>query len=113
MRQGIGESEAEAVRQAAEKMGQDLRSARQARRWTQADAAWCAGMSLATYKRMEAGDVAVAMGFWLQAWLKIGLLEQLADATSPHRDAYGERMRRIRVNDRVRRAPTREQDWDY
>lgn len=108
----IDESSAEQVRLAAEKMGQDLRAARLARHCPQWDAAMRSGMSLSTYKRLEAGDTSVALRLWLQAWVKVGLLEQLADATSPHRDAEGERRRRIWANVRVRRTPRREEEWD-
>ena len=91
----IDESSAEQVRLAAEKMGQDLRAARLARHCPQWDAAMRSGMSLSTYKRLEAGDTSVALRLWLQAWVKAGLLELLADATSPHRAAECARRRRI------------------
>ena len=103
---------AEQVRLAAEKMGQDMRAARLARRQPRWDAAMRAKVSESTYKRMERGDATVALRLWLQAWGGLGLLDQLADATSPHRDAEGERRRRIWANVRVRRAPRRAEDWD-
>lgn len=108
------EVSAEAVRAAAEKMGRDLRSARQARNWTQGDAAWRSSMSLPTYKRMEAGDPRVAMTFWLRAWRQVGLLESVVEAGAPHRDAFGERLRGLqRATARVKRPSQRPEDWDY
>lgn len=107
------EAHAEAVRQAVAKMGRDLRSARLARRWQQTELAWRAGVSRATYKRMEAGDAAVALGRWLQVWQRMGLLGQLADATSPHRDVIGERLRRIQEPKRIRPSRARDAEWDY
>lgn len=103
----------EEARQAAAKMGQDLRSARQARSLIQETVAYRAGMSLATYKRMEAGDPAVGMGLWLRAWQQFGLLEQLVEATSPHQDVFGEQLRRVKSSIRVRRLSRRKEDWDY
>lgn len=106
------EAHAEAVRQAAEKMGQDLRSARLARRWSQTELARYAGVSRATFKRMEAGDPTVALGRWLRAWQQMGLLPLLTDATSPHRDEKGERLRRFHEPRRVRRSRARDAEWD-
>lgn len=108
----IEEVTEEQVLAASAKLGQDLRAARQARRWPQRDTAHRAGMSLATYKRLEAGDAAVGLRFWLQAWGTMGLLAQMADGSSPHRDAAGERGRRLWANVRVRRAARREEEWD-
>lgn len=102
-----------AVRLAAEQMGRDLRSARLARSWILEIAAARVGVSLATYKRMEAGDTAVALGSWLRAWEAIGLLPALADATSPRRDVAGERMRRFQRVARRRRVSRHENEWDY
>jgi transcriptional regulator with XRE-family HTH domain len=109
----VGDKLTEPVRQTVTKMGQDLRSARQARRWTQADVARRAGMALATYKRMESGEPGVTLGLWLQAWEKMGMLDQLAEATRPHRDAHGERLRRFQSGIRVRPVSRRREDWDY
>lgn len=109
----VGDKLTEPVRQAVAMMGQDLRSARQARRWTQADTARRAGMALATYKRLEAGEPGVTLGLWLQAWEQIGLLDQLAEAIRPHRDPHGERLRRFQCDVRVRPASRRRADWDY
>jgi DNA-binding XRE family transcriptional regulator len=108
------EADAAAVRQAAAKMGENLRSARQARSWTQDYAAWRASVSLPTYKRMEAGDPAVGLEFWLRAWLQLGLLDLWAEATDPHRDTFGERCRCLqRARARVRRPSTLPEHWDY
>lgn len=109
----VGDKLTEPVRQEVVKMGQDLRSARQARRWTQVDMALRARMSLATYKRLEAGEPGVTLGLWLQAWAQIGLLDQLAESLRPHRDARGERLRRAQCDIRVRPPSRRQADWDY
>lgn len=103
----------EQVLAASAKLGQDLRAARQARRWPQRDTAQRAGMSLATYKRLEAGDAAVGLRFWLQAWGTMGLLTQMVDGSSPHREEIGERARRRWADVRMPRASRREEDWDY
>lgn len=113
IKRAIGEAEAEQIRQAAEKWGQDLRCARLARSWTVKYAAWHMGMAQATYKRMEAGDPTVAMKFWLQAWLQVGMLPRLTEATSPHLDVAGERMRRFQRIVRVRRGYVPVDEWDY
>lgn len=114
MQKELEEDLVEAVRQATAQMARDLRSARQARRLTQFDMAYRSGMSRATYKRLEAGDPAVALGFWLRAWQQMGLVEQWTDALSPHRDEEGERRRRIAASgSRVRPVSRREEDWDY
>lgn len=101
MRKIIGASVFPAVVDASQALGQAIRRARQARRWTMADMAERALVSLSTYKKIEAGDPSVAYGLWLQVVYQLGLMDTLVMALSPERDALGEAMRREQEPQRI------------
>lgn len=83
-------------------MGKHVRAARQARNWTIAEAAARIGVSSATYKRIEAGDSAVAFGSWMTAFMQMQLLGQIVAATTPAADKLGEALREIKAPKRIR-----------
>lgn len=54
-----------------------LRQARRRRGWSQEKMAHLISAGLNTYRRMEQGSPSVAVGFWLQAFLVLGTLQEL------------------------------------
>lgn len=83
-------------------MGKYVRAARQARDWTIAEASARIGVSTATYKRIEAGDPAVAFGSWMTALFQLQLLDQVVLATAPAADKLGEALRALKAPKRIR-----------
>lgn len=102
-----------AVPEATRKMGQYIRSARQARGWTMAETAERCLMSLSTYKRIEVGDPSVASGFWLQTLFQLGLMKQLVQSVSPEADQLGETLRHEQARQRIRKSANRENEYDF
>lgn len=94
-------------------LGQSIRAARQARGWTVAEAAARVVTSPATYKRIEAGDPAVGMGFWANALLQLGLLDGVVAAAAPSMDKLGEALRAAKAPKRVGRARKQADDYDF
>ena len=107
MRKEISASVFAAVHGASHTLGQHIRAARQSRGWTMAEAAERSLISLATYKRIEAGDPAVASGLLLQVLFQMGLLHQLVDAVTPASDQLGEALRRDQAPKRIRKSMQR------
>lgn len=70
-------------------------------------------MSLATYKRIEAGDPAVASGFLLQVLFQLGLLGQLGASIAPGSDVLGEALRRERAPKSIRKPLSDVTDNDF
>ena len=60
------------------------------------------GVSPATYKRIEAGDPAVAFGSWMTAFMQMQLLAQIVAATTPAADKLGEALRELKAPKRIR-----------
>jgi transcriptional regulator with XRE-family HTH domain len=113
MRKQISATVFTSVQTAASTLGQHLRAARQARGWTMAETAERSLMSLATYKRIEAGDPAVASGFILQVLFQFGLLDPLVNAVCPASDALGEALRREMAPKRIRKPSPQRVDNDF
>jgi len=113
MRKMISASVFAPVQNASQTLGQHIRAARQARGWTMAEAADRALISLATYKRIEAGDPAVASGLLLQVIFQMGLLKQLASSIAPASDELGEALRRETASKRIRKPNAERVDNDF
>jgi transcriptional regulator with XRE-family HTH domain len=85
-------------------LGLQLRLARQSRGWTIAEAAARVVVSPTTYKRMEAGDPRVAMGYWAAVMQQFDLLEKVVKATAPTEDTLGQALRMTLARQRVRKT---------
>lgn len=68
-------------------LGDLVRQARLARRWTLDELAERSRISLATLKRIEAGSVATSLGGWLTVLERVGLLPRLAEIRDPASEA--------------------------
>lgn len=97
--------------QAMMRLGEHIRTARLARKMTQAELAERAGMGLATYKRLEKGDPSVSSAHVLGCLDVLGLLQQAVDAIGPSTDREGE-ARRVLAVKRARRSRA-EDDYDF
>lgn len=113
MKRVVGASVFPAVSQTSIVMGAHIRAARQARGWTMAEMAERSLVSLATYKKMEAGDPSVAFGFWLQVLFQLGLMEQVAQAVAPHTDKLGEVLRAEKSPQRIRTKNKGKDAYDF
>ena len=96
-----------------QEMGKHVRAARQARNWTIADAAARIGVSTATYKRIEAGDPAVAFGSWMTSFMQMQLLEQIVAVTAPAADKLGEALRELKAPKRIRSKKSGDDRYDF
>lgn len=113
MKRVVGASIFTHVNQASIEMGRNIRAARQARGWTMAATAERSLISLATYKKIEAGDPSVAFGFWLQTLFQLGLMEQVSQATAAHTDKLGEALRAEQSPKRVRTPSKGKDAYDF
>lgn len=113
MKRVVGASVFTNVNQASMEMGRNIRAARQARGWTMAATAERSLISLATYKKIEAGDPSVAFGFWLQTLFQLGLMDQVSQATAPHTDKLGEVLRAEQSPQRVRAPGKGKDSYDF
>lgn len=86
----------------AGRLGAAIKAARLARNWRQADFAERARISLATAKRIEAGDVAVGLSSWLSAFEVLGLLRLLEPAGQLDSDRLGTSLRHRQARQRAR-----------
>lgn len=60
-----------------------VRQARLARKWTLAELAERARVSLATLKRIEGGSLSTSLGAWLAVLERVGLMSRLAELRDP------------------------------
>jgi transcriptional regulator with XRE-family HTH domain len=74
-------------------LGENIREARIARRFTQADLASRSLMSKATYVNVEKGDPSTSIGAYLAVLDLLDLLDGLQDIAAPHKDEIGRRYR--------------------
>jgi transcriptional regulator with XRE-family HTH domain len=97
-----------AVRRSLSKFGQDLANARRKRRLTIAMMAERMGVAPNTYRRLEKGDPAVAMGAYAMALFVLGLGGALGDLADVRRDEVGLQLDEERLPKRVRvkKSPT-------
>lgn len=68
-------------------LGALVRQARIARRWTMAELAERARVSLATLKRIEGGSLSTSLGAWLAVLERVGLMSRLAELRDPASEA--------------------------
>jgi transcriptional regulator with XRE-family HTH domain len=97
-----------AVRHSLSKLGQDLANARRKRNLTIAMMAERMGVSKNTYRRVEKGDAAAAMGAYAMALFVLGFGGALADLIDVRRDEVGLQLDEERLPKRVRvkKTPT-------
>jgi transcriptional regulator with XRE-family HTH domain len=96
------------VRRSLSKFGQDIANARRRRHLTAAMMAERMGVSANTYRRIEKGDPAVAMGGYAMALFVLGLGAPLNDLADARRDDVGLQMEEERLPKRIRirKTPT-------
>ena len=95
------------VRRCAQHLGQLVRTARLARRMTQAELAVRSRTSPATVMRVEKGSVEAGLGNVLLMMEQLGLLKQLNAITDPASEVLIEQQRRKRA----RGTPTSDMDF--
>lgn len=78
---------------ALERLGQNIRGARKARKWSQVEAAKRALMSRATYREVEAGSPSATIGMYAQVIDLFGMVDQLGKVASEDSDEEGRRLR--------------------
>ena len=91
-----------AVRRALTKFGQDIANARRKRHLTIAMMAERMGVAPNTYRGVERGDPAVAMGAYAMALFVLGLGSPLGDLIDARRDEVGLQLDEERLPQRVR-----------
>ncbi|PHV11447.1 helix-turn-helix domain-containing protein [Chitinimonas sp. BJB300] len=112
MKKSISASLLPSVESPLRELGQHIRTARQSRGWTVAEAAARMVISPATYKRIEAGDPSVSMASWATALSQLQLLGKVVTAAAPINDPLGEALRADRLSKRIRK-PKKEDDYDF
>ncbi len=95
------------VRRSLAKFGQDLANARRRRHLTIAMMAERMGVSPNTYRRLEKGDPAAAMGAYAMALFALGFGGALGDLVDARRDVVGLQLdeERLPKRVRIRRSP--------
>jgi transcriptional regulator with XRE-family HTH domain len=89
MRTYIRHPEAEHVNAVVARLGANLHTARKRRRLTQQDVAIKIGVSLPTYRGMEAGKATVSIGHLISAFTVLGLEEDFLQVANPEDDLVG------------------------
>lgn len=92
------------------KVGRDLRLARKRRRKTIAEVAEMVGVSVATIKRIEAGDPSVKFAIFV-ALAEIFQLEESIRFAEPETDAIGLTLEKQRLPERIRKKQDRRLDF--
>lgn len=87
MRRNIADYATLAAQNTAKQWGQMVRTARMARGWSQESLAERARVSPATMNRLEQGGVNIALGTWLAAFERLGLLSKLDQIRDPVSEA--------------------------
>lgn len=90
------------VRRALSKLGQDVATARRKRHLTIAMMAERMGVAPNTYRRVERGDPAVALGVYAMALFVLGFGGTLGDLIDAKRDEVGLQLDEERLPKRVR-----------
>jgi transcriptional regulator with XRE-family HTH domain len=90
------------VRRSLAKFGQDLATARRKRHLTLAMMAERTGVAPNTYRRLEKGDPAVAMGAYAMALFVLGFGGVLGELADVRRDEIGMQTDEARLPQRVR-----------
>lgn len=89
MRSSIHEILPSKLRRALHKLGKDIALARRKRKLTVVMMAERAGISKATYSRVEKGDPSVAMGIYTMVIFVLGLGDTLFEFADSRRDEHG------------------------
>lgn len=92
----IAESPPAAVREALERLGRDLRTARLRRKLTQNDMAQRIGVSRFVVADIERGKPTTGVAAYLGALWVLGLLGQMNDVADPAHDEEGQTLERAR-----------------
>jgi transcriptional regulator with XRE-family HTH domain len=74
-------------------LGLNIKDARKARKWSQAEVAERALISRLTYAQIEKGAPQVQMGLYLRVLDLFGLAEPIRHIAAPHLDEEGRRLR--------------------
>ena len=90
-------------------LGDDLKTARLRRRWSQKDMARLMGVSISTVQHMEKGEPGVSIGTIAMAFLCLNVLEKLSDLLQPSTDELAMIMDRMHLPKRVRSASVKTQ----
>lgn len=81
---------------ALKRLGENLAQARDARGWSQDEAATRALMSRTTYRAIELGSSSVAIGHYLSVLDLFGMVGAVKDLAAAHLDEEGRRLRVIK-----------------
>lgn len=112
MKRNVNAALLPSLEQPLKQLGQHIRLARQSRGWTVAEAAVRIVVSESTYKRMEAGDPKVSMGYWAAVLQQFNLLGKVVEATGPTQDKVGQALRACESRQRVRK-PKEDDKYDF
>lgn len=91
---------------ALQRLGARLAASRLLRKDRQGDFAARIGVSVPTYRKMEAGDPGVAIGFWLRALRLLGRLEDTEKLLAPAESIFAQ-LEQQTAAVRRKRAPRR------
>lgn len=83
-------------------LGDKVSAARRARRWTQADLAAKAGISLGTMSSIERGEPKIQFANWLMVLWALDLIDVLQMAARPEDDSLAQALMEKRLPKRVR-----------
>lgn len=89
-------------------LGALVRQARLARKWTLAELAERARVSMATLKRIEGGSLSTSLGAWLAVLERVGLMARLTELRDPTSEALLNETRAKRS-----RSKSPESDLDF
>lgn len=112
MKRSVNATLLPSLEQPLKQLGQHIRLARQSRNWTLKEAALRTVVSESTYKRIEAGDPKVSMGYWVAALQQLKLFDQIVKAAAPAEDRLGEALRANVRRKRVRK-PKEVDKYDF
>ncbi len=76
---------------------QNIKEARQARGWSQIEAAERCLLSRGAYRAAEAGELGTAIGVYWLILDTFGLTEGIAELAAPHNDEIGRRNRMVKA----------------
>lgn len=105
------ESPPAAVREALERLGRDIRTARTRRRLTQEDMARRMGVSRFVVADVEKGKATTGVAAYLGALWVLGLLAQMNDVADPSHDEEGQTLERARSPKTARGRRTLSDDF--
>ena len=92
-------------------LGENIRLARVRRKIRQEDMANRIAISVKTYRKIENGDPAVAVGLYLSALSMLGLSRDFSSLADPANDPVGLSMERMRMPERIRLKKDKELDF--